>query len=155
MVYERFRNFFNIYAGIFLIFAALANGCKKDPVWLDEVRQVMNRINRDLETIIPKLAEDATEDQVFNALLSLDAMLDSVILEIYRMNRRYPEIQNRKLFIEEALAEPFGRLRENTKRAAFSVQHWYKRLKKHQKFERLLKRIGKKIGTMQINTGGG
>lgn len=132
---------------IILPFAFLLMGtaCGKDPAWLTDFRSILNRINRDLEAVIPMLSPDSSPQQVFVALTRLDETLDYVTTETSRVYQQYPDIPAQAQIIEKHLDIEFKKLRENAEKIGVAVHYWFKKLQHKKEFDEIFKRIGKKM----------
>lgn len=131
---------------LLLVFVVLTAGaCKKDPDWLVKLSQIIDSINKDLETIAPSLAEDATPQQVFVGLTRLDKMMDRVIIDLRTFFQNYPEAWKNTKLIEKRLSKELFRLRKNMRQIVTAGSAWHEKLKHRKEFTDLTSRIVKKI----------
>jgi len=138
-----------ILTTLFGILVIYCSSCGRDPVWLPELRNLIEKSNREFEAAMPLLDQDASPESAYIALRQLDKSTDEIVDELDAFLEKYPGIAKEKISVAFHLRKQLDRLGKNLKQGFAAGIVWDKRIGHEKEFRQLAASIDKK--TRKVN----
>ena len=134
-----------ILTTLFALLVISCLSCGKDPVWLPELSNLIEKSNREFEEVMPSLNQDTSPEAFYVALRRVDKSTDELVNELERFLEKYPYVAKEKIVIAFHLKKQLDRLGKNLKKGFAAGMAWDKKIGNEEEFRRLANRIDKKV----------
>lgn len=128
-----------------LAMLVFCSSCGRGPVWLPELRNLVEKTNREFEAVVPMLTQETSPETVYIALRRLDKSTDQIVTELAAFLEKYPDIAKEKITIAFHLNKQLDRLGKNLKAAFAAGIAWDKKIGHEKEFRKLALNIDNKV----------
>lgn len=128
----------------FLHAIAVSGSCSKKPVWLPDLQILLANTNREIEEVLPSLAEGSPPADVLAGFKRLDKSADRIVADLQVLLQKNPDLVQQRVSVWLYLGDELKRLGQNFRRVIILGNHWEKQFGKRGEFHAVTQSILRK-----------